>query len=160
MTSFLKILTVFLFQVFNEYFYDRRSHCYRQSQLTMESISSGVNFLRRRFSSQDAEDDGKSTTTSVLGRRDLQQQQQQAQYQQQSSNTSPHVQNGPPSSFSLAGLANKVSSAIRSTSQLFSWWSAKLKNEFLTTLIYGIKYQITMILWLIMYENGQKKLLW
>ncbi|VIO87295.1 Uncharacterized protein BM_BM6420 [Brugia malayi] len=81
----------------------------------MESISSGVNFLRRRFSSQDIEEDDKSMFTSVLGGRSVQQHQQQAQYQQQqqqSSSASLHIQSGPPNSFSLAGLANKVSSAI------------------------------------------------
>ncbi|VDM09020.1 unnamed protein product [Wuchereria bancrofti] len=81
----------------------------------MESISSGVNFLRRRFSSQDIEEDDKSMFTSVLGGRSVQQHQQQAQYQQQqqSSSASLHIQSGPPNSFSLAGLANKVSNAIR-----------------------------------------------
>lgn len=72
----------------------------------MESISSGVSFLRRRFSSQDIEDDDKSMTTSVLGGYSQHQ-------QQQSLNTSSHILNGPPpSSFSLASFANKVSSAI------------------------------------------------
>ncbi|OZC07325.1 Synapsin, ATP binding domain protein [Onchocerca flexuosa] len=74
----------------------------------MESISSGVNFLRRRFSSQDNEEDEKSTPASAPGGRGPQQQQAQYQQQQQSS----HMQNGPPNSFSLASLANKVSSAI------------------------------------------------
>uniref|UniRef100_A0A915PGC9 ATP-grasp domain-containing protein n=1 Tax=Setaria digitata TaxID=48799 RepID=A0A915PGC9_9BILA len=80
----------------------------------MESISSGVNFLRRRFSSQDIEEDDQSMSAPALGSRgpQHQHQQQQAQHQQQSSNISSHIQNGPPSSFSLAGLANKVSSAI------------------------------------------------
>lgn len=81
----------------------------------MESISSGVNFLRRRFSSQDIAEDDKSMSTSTPGGRGPQQQQQAQYQQQQSSNTSSHVQNGPPNSFSLAGLANKVSSAIRLT---------------------------------------------
>lgn len=82
----------------------------------MESISSGVNFLRRRFSSQDIEEDDKSVSTSPLGGRGPQkQQQQQVQYQQHPSNISSQIQNRTSNSFSLAGLANKVSSAIRST---------------------------------------------
>ncbi|VDK73759.1 unnamed protein product [Gongylonema pulchrum] len=69
----------------------------------MESISSGVNFLRRRFSSQDIEDDDRTVPTTVGGHG----------HQQHSSSSSTQVQNGPPpSTFSLAGLANKVSSAI------------------------------------------------
>ncbi|VBB26816.1 unnamed protein product [Acanthocheilonema viteae] len=75
----------------------------------MESISSGVNFLRRRFSSQDIAEDDKTMSTSSLSGRGPQ---QQKHYQQHSSNTSSQIQNGPPNSFSLAGLANKVSSAI------------------------------------------------
>ncbi|VDO08572.1 unnamed protein product [Brugia timori] len=99
----------------------------------MESISSGVNFLRRRFSSQDIEEDDKSMFTSVLGGRSVQQHQQQAQYQQQqqqSSSASLHIQSGPPNSFSLAGLANKVSSAIRLTFELYSW-NSPIKGEFI-----------------------------
>ncbi|VDM96200.1 unnamed protein product [Thelazia callipaeda] len=76
----------------------------------MESISSGVNFLRRRFSSQDFEEENKTGSPTILNSR-TQQQQQQSQQQP------PYAQNGPPSSsFSLAGLANKVSSAISAPS--------------------------------------------
>ncbi|VDM44051.1 unnamed protein product [Toxocara canis] len=61
--------------------------------ITMESFSSGMNFLKRRFSSQDMGDEDKPPV----------------------SQSSVNAQNGPPpppSSFSLAGLANKVSSTI------------------------------------------------
>uniref|UniRef100_A0A0M3HYY8 ATP-grasp domain-containing protein n=1 Tax=Ascaris lumbricoides TaxID=6252 RepID=A0A0M3HYY8_ASCLU len=60
----------------------------------MESFSSGMNFLKRRFSSQDMGDEGKP------------------QLAQNPSNTKSGPPPPPPSSFSLAGLANKVSSTI------------------------------------------------
>lgn len=85
----------------------------------MESISSGVNFLRRRFSSQDIEDDDKSMSVSSVGGRGSQQ--QQTHHQHHFSNTLSQAQNGPPDSFSFAGLANKVSSAIRSVFKLYTW---------------------------------------
>ncbi|VDK85063.1 unnamed protein product [Litomosoides sigmodontis] len=80
----------------------------------MESISSGVNFLRRRFSSQDIEEDDKSmSTSSPFGGRASQQ--QQAQLQHHSSNTSSQVQNGPPDSITknLMQAATNAASYIQ-----------------------------------------------
>ncbi|VDK18192.1 unnamed protein product [Anisakis simplex] len=125
----------------------------------MESFSSGMNFLRRRFSSQDIPDDAAAaaTATAAPSSAAVKQSQPQAQPQQAPSNVHPmqttsaqnttayatptlsltsapstyssssstaapshhhpSVAHHPPtSSFSLAGLANKVSSTIRSVS--------------------------------------------
>ncbi|MFH4973296.1 hypothetical protein AB6A40_000005 [Gnathostoma spinigerum] len=82
----------------------------------MESISSGMNYLKRRFSSQDLADEEKPTPT-------------QAQHSS--------VQSGPPTviPFSLAGLANKVSSTIsaptspaRSQQSMYSQVQGLTKN--------------------------------
>lgn len=61
----------------------------------MESISSGMNFLKRRFSSQDIADEDKANGV-------------QAQSNPPAPSNLPSL-----STFSFAGFANKVSSTIR-----------------------------------------------